>query len=620
MPKGRGEAPFNSSFEWWTKAYRVPPFSKERLGVVEARSLESPSLRRLLHPLLIVVLLLSACSPARVQAPAPTATTTTTAAAPTPVQTPRAPPLPTVTPGPSVPPLPDSVLAAGGEPGKAFAGAELTYNVGGLKPLEEADITLAGPGGYSEAVGTMRADRKGFFTFPRDSSKDALGDWTLSVTGELGSRVTLRYRLDDFPLPTLPAVEGETQFRVFQTSQANFYFQPTVRPAAVRRVASVAAGTLAQIPPMLGATGQPNGAADDRLDFYLLADAEALKREVAAAGAHQGAGMEAGVSLYGFKRSGVYIDMSNPWRSLPHIVAHEITHQINARLQPHHDIPHWLEEGLAEYAGHHMARQYDVEQEQHWRRQFRETARKALREGKWVDLREIARAQVWYTEADVNKGLQYYAQAYVALDFVAKRYGEQALRPLFDHLALSDTDADAAFKAVLGLSAAEFERAVIDSLSQMDLYEKEAQAVMLGAQLVLRVRESELALHKDWDRYREDRLKFTRAERARKVSGFAMEYSLLAASVESARLPTALAEPRDIFRSAFSVLQVAMENVATYEAGGNTAYLTDAEAGLNNADFLLAAAHDRLLFIMAMFAVPADNILPAQPPTPSPSP
>jgi len=50
-------------------------------------------------------------------------------------------------------------------------------------------------------------------------------------------------------------------------------------------------------------------------------------REVSVGGGGMISGFEAGVSLYGFDRDGIYVDMNTPGDAVPHLVAHEMVHQ-----------------------------------------------------------------------------------------------------------------------------------------------------------------------------------------------------------------------------------------------------------------------------------------------------
>ena len=505
------------------------------------------------------------------------------------------------------------MLVPGTSPLTVFAGTELTFNVPGMRPLEKGEVTLVGPNGSLENIGEVRANLDGFVALQRDSTKDAAGAWTLHVDGDLGTRVTVPYALAELELSTLTLVEGGTEFRVYRTPGADFYFVPSLRTAAVRRVADIVSSTLASVPPMLGTTVK------DHLNVYLVPNGEALRREVTAGGAESGAGLEAGVSLYGFKRSGVYIDMSNSLTTLPHITAHEITHQINARLEGDRDIPHWLEEGLAEYAGTRVSQAHEPDQERHWRRRFRQLARGAAQDGGWLPLADLAAPSVWYRESDARRGLLYYAEGYAAVDYVATTYGERALRPLFDRLAQDPQDPEAAFKAVLGVGVGEFERAVQASLSEQDDYEREVQSMIDSARSLLATVGSEAALHKEWDAYRGDRAKLTRSERMRRLSVLAGKYRQLAAAIDPSQGAFALMEPRTLYHRAFADLQTGMQGIAAYESTGRAADLDKADATMTYADRLLAAAADRLAAILASYAIGPAEVEQIIPLTPTPA-
>ena len=335
----------------------------------------------------------------------------------------------------------------------AYAGTLLTFEVASLKPLERADVFFTSPeGDVSQWRGrAVRADSQGRARWSRDSITDVTGLWGVTLQGELGSLIRLSYTLRDAELPTQVVIMGETTFQVYRTPEGAFHFENPVRPAAVLRVAEV----------YLQARSRGSQSLDyifqDTVDFFLAPSAEALNCELRVTGVEGGEGLEGGISIFGSSRPGIYVNMGNPVQSIPHIVAHEVSHQVLARIGEGRTTPHWLGEGLAEYLAFTVASGVEPGQELSWRRLMRDRARRAVNEGLWVDLGTLADQEVWFNETDIDKVLLFYGQAYTTLDYVARTYGEQTLRPLVENLADRPEEVDAVFQELFALSFAEFQ-------------------------------------------------------------------------------------------------------------------------------------------------------------------
>lgn len=549
--------------------------------------------------LAILVAVLTSCIPAGKPSSPPADTTATSPAglaSPTASLSPAATPVPTVTPGPSPTHLPSYVLQAAASPQTAFAGTQLTFEVAGLQPLERAQLTLSGPGDYSEAVATLRATREGRFSWHRDSTTDVPGEWVLRADGSLGTTAMIRYSLVELNLPLRAVVQGSTTFSLYLTERSAYYFDQGVPAASARRVADVTEASLATIPNLM-AFGT-----NDHIDVYLVGSSEALKREVQAGGAQPGAGIEAGVSLYGHKRPGIYLDVSNDTTMLPHVTAHEISHQVTARMEGNRNIPHWLEEGLAEYFGHLVATGFEPKQELHWRRQFREFARIAVEKGIWVSLKDLASQIVWHNETDVYRGIQNYAQAFVTVDYVASTYGPAALRPMFDALTQGPDEVDSGIQTLFGKTSAEFERAVQDSLLKLDAHEREVEAIIAYSKHLFKVAAEEAPLNEEWDRYLAERAQLSRPQRITRLSELGARYASLAEQIEGSA-PAALSEPRLLYHEAFSEFANATRLLVSFERDGSNAKVDQANESLRRGSFVYGAATDHVTAVLNDYAI-----------------
>ena len=122
------------------------------------------------------------------------------------------------------------------------------------------------------------------------------------------------------------------------------------------------------------------------IDFYLVPDNATMIREVNAGGAEAITGFEAGVSLHGFDRDGIYLDMSTPLDAVPHLVTHEIVHQVAARIGAQDRPPVWFIEGLAEHEANKVAAGDTADIEVRWRLERRRVVRDAIGDGRLIDL------------------------------------------------------------------------------------------------------------------------------------------------------------------------------------------------------------------------------------------
>ena len=529
-------------------------------------------------------------SPAATPSPLPTPTS-----APDPTPTPI--PLPTPTPGPTAIPLPQTVLRPAVAGQVAYAGTELAFEISGLKPLERADIFFNSPGGVPARSLAVRADSQGRVRWTRDSTRDMIGQWELLLQGDLGSTSRLTYTLAEAELPTETVTMGETTFLVYPTPEAVFYFEPGVRTAAVLRVAEMYLGTLPFGPETLDFT------LEDSVDFFLVTSPAALRREIRAAGADAGSGLEAGVSLFGFPRPGIYVDMSSPLDAMPHVVAHEVSHQTTARIEGSRNGPHWLEEGLADYQGFAVASGIDPDRELQWRRLIRDAVRRAVQEGRWVDLDSIAAPEVWFTETEFDRVELFYGEAYASVDYVAKTFGEQALRPLIEALADRPDEVDAVLQQLFALSFAEFQLRVQESVLQKDMFELEIDGIIEYARAMFGVLDDEKGASGLWVQYVRERQGLQPELRLARLTEVTERYQALLTRTEQAIVPGAAKETQQIFLDAFTSYAQAHESFLSFEREPSAGALAEGNQALETASFTLGAAKDRLVALLNEFWV-----------------
>ncbi|MCL0102073.1 hypothetical protein M1O29_03215, partial [Dehalococcoidia bacterium] len=218
------------------------------------------------------------------------------------------------------------VLKAEAGPGKVYVWDALHFEVAGLQPFEKATVFATDPSGLTSRQRAVRADSFGQVAWNHETELDALGSWVVLVSGAMGSEIRLDYILIDAEIPSQLIESGGTRFHAYRTPEAVYHFAHGVRNTSVLRVAEAYQETFGFASEVL------DYKLHDSIDFYLLPNSTSLMREVELAGAPVGT-HEAGVSLFGYSRSGVYLDMGQPAWSIPHVVAHESFHQIIARIE-----------------------------------------------------------------------------------------------------------------------------------------------------------------------------------------------------------------------------------------------------------------------------------------------
>jgi|GEM_PF-6429709 len=522
--------------------------------------------------------------------PRPTATlapTATPAETPTPTPTPRPTPPPTAA---ALNPVTRIIISTTQPSGGATAalGTIQRFSATGLRPLERITITHVGPSGPSQRKHLRRSTRDGTITWQRSLLDNQPGTWTAQLRGEAGTRFDYTYTIAPLALQTRTFVSKGTEFHVYDTPMAGIFFYPEIPNASAVLVAQYHDLARRTILPALNTT------LDDVIDFYLTPSVEKMLAEIRNGGATAG-GYEAGVSLYRYERSGIYIDMSADPETMPHVVVHEMVHQITGRIEGSRQAPLWFIEGLADHLGHQAALPLMGDDESLWRRVMRKAAREGILASRWVDLNALGDYDAWHKETDTKRIEQYYAESYAAIDYIARTYGNGVLRQLLEKLADSPKDLDGVFRSLFQIDSHALQEQVRADLLKLDDFELRAKTLIDYAKAFFAIVEETQAVRDRWNAYIRERDALPRATRVARVTQFLSEYRALRVKLESLSFPGPAGEAAAIQLEGLRSLEAAMDSYIRFEQNGRQADLNTGNDSLGRGDNLHFAGQDLLV-------------------------
>jgi hypothetical protein len=460
-----------------------------------------------------------------------------------------------------------------------------------VRPLERITVTHVGPNGPSARKSLRRSTREGTITWQRSLLDNQPGTWTAQLRGEAGTRFDYSYTIAPLPLQTRSFLSNGTDFRAYDTPEAIFFFYPEIPNAAVALVAQYHQLALKAVLPALKAK------LDDPIDLYLMPSLEKMIEEVKSGGADIG-GYEAGVSLYGYKRPGIYIDVSSDPESMPHVVVHEMVHQITGRMEGNRQAPLWFIEGLADYLGHQAALPLMGDDERLWGRVMRKTAREAILASGWVDLNTIGAYDAWHKEADVKRIEVYYAESFATLDYIVRTYGSAILPGLFEKMADNPKDLDGTFKSLFQIDSHELQARVRDDLLKLNDYELRTKALIDFSKTFFGLIDESQFIRDRWIAYTRERDALPRATRVARVTQLLSEYRAMRLRFEAVPPPPSASEGAAVNIEAFRTFEAAMEAFIRFEQSGRRADLDAGNESLSRADNFFLASQDLLIDAM----------------------
>ena len=545
---------------------------------------------------LVAIAIITACgsdSPATVtEEPTASATATqgptaTPAETPTPAPTPR--PTPPATAGPLTPVTRISINVS--QPtgvASVTLGTLQRFSAAGLRPLERITITHIGPNGPSQRKSLRRSTRDGLITWQRALLDSQPGTWTAQLRGEAGTRFDYTYIIASLPLQTRSFASNGTTFSVYDTPRGSFFFYPEISNGAVALVAQYHQLALNTVLPAL------NAKLDDVIDFYLMPDLQRMVDEVKSGGATAG-GYEAGVSLFRYQRSGIYIDMSSDPESMTHVVVHEMVHQITGRMEGNRQAPLWFIEGLADHLGHQAAVPVMGDDERIWKRVLRQAARNAITSSQWVDLNTLGEYDAWHKETDAKRIEQYYAESYATMDYIARTYGNAILPALFEKMADKPKDLDGIFTELFKIDSHEMQARVRDDILKLDDFELRAKGLIDYTKAFFGVIDETQLIRERWNAYIRERESLPRATRVARVTQFLSDYRAMRLRLEALTPPALASEGAAVAMDAFRAYETAMAAYIIFEQNNRRADLDAGNEGLSRADNGFLAGQDLLI-------------------------
>lgn len=269
--------------------------------------------------------------------------------------------------------------------------------------------------------------------------------WSIATEGHMfpNTRLSARWRLraDDgsgstIDGPSVSVTYADTRFQ-WQTQQGSIvrvhWYQGDA--AFGRRALAVGEQGIKNAEGLLGVTeSQP-------VDFYVYADQQAFY-DALGPGTRENVGGEAIADIRTMFALITPSEINASWVGI--VIPHELTHLVfdTAVRNPYHFPPRWLNEGLAVY----LSQGYDQSD--------RAMVQSAAADGSLVPLDGLTGA----FPTDRTGFYQAYAESVSAVDFMIRRYGQDALVKLIRSYAQGRTD-DEAFTAALGVDTAGFDAA-----------------------------------------------------------------------------------------------------------------------------------------------------------------
>ena len=399
--------------------------------------------------------------------PAPTVTPQPTPS-PQPTATPQPTPMPMVfpatpTPAPTPTPTtvptptsasPSSVVAAGGqasgpavfklagdfslkiEPGEPFSGRDVTFTLAGLpvwqpvtvefidplgRPVQwvtENDVRIIDARRIPVTTNVLYSDASGEVTWVRVGAKNREGVWSVRVTID-GETSSVTYSVGQLQLPSQETETVGVELRRYEGSVSNAFYSSLVPAALV-------VGLQAHLARVVERLGEDLGEHSRQIpDLCLTGNTNLLQQVAQATG--DNVGFEDGYYRSEGTRPGIYM-RTNFFESGVHaILTHEYTHLLLQEVAEDESLPAWLNEGMARNSEYTLGLESirpDAARVQLYR--AADLANTAVSSGTLPALTTLESQTEWNSQTDESRIDLQYAEAYMAVRFMAETYSATA--------------------------------------------------------------------------------------------------------------------------------------------------------------------------------------------------
>ena len=265
---------------------------------------------------------------------------------------------------------------------------------------------------------TVHADASGDVGWVRVGAKDREGVWSVRITID-GDTSNVTYSVSQLQLPSQETETVGVELRRYEGSVSNTLYSSLVP-------ATMAVDLQAHLAWVVERLGEELGVQSRQIpDIYLAGNANLLQQVAQATG--DDVGFEAGYYRSTGTRPGIYMRTDFFENSIRGILTHEYTHLLLQEAANDQSLPAWLNEGMArnsEYAlGLESSRSDAVRV-----KLFRDAdlAKAAVISGTLLALTTLENQLDWNSQTDDSIVDLQYAEAYMAVRFMAETYGPTA--------------------------------------------------------------------------------------------------------------------------------------------------------------------------------------------------
>ena len=322
------------------------------------------------------------------------------------------------------------------DPAEPLSGLDITFTLTGLSPWQaitvafidplgrpvgwvtENEVLLVGAGDVPIIERSLYSNGSGDVSWIRIGSKDREGTWTLQVNID-GESNTITYPVAQLQLPPQDSETVGVELSRYQGSASNTFYSTLVPVATAVNLQAHLAWVVDRLAEELGVQSSqiPN--------IYLTGNQNLLQQVARATGDE--IGFEDGYYRSSGTRPGIFMRTNLFRTGVQGILTHEYTHLLLQEVALDQSLPSWLNEGLSRHTeygiGLQGARPNAVKVAL-----FRsaDLAQAAVLSGALPPLTSLESQTDWNAQSDDYLINLQYAEAYMAVQYMAETYGTSA--------------------------------------------------------------------------------------------------------------------------------------------------------------------------------------------------